>query len=88
MNYIFKSDTVQTEYIKIRPEGFIFHSETFPNLIRVSRYFKREYKTDKYQDFIKNNKEPTISKEPEYYKMMLKIKPKPKKVVEEPAQPP
>ena len=48
------------EYIKIKPKGLYFHDTTFASLEDITNYFKKEYSTQKYRDFINKAGIPTV----------------------------
>ena len=48
------------EYIKIKPIGLFFHNEFFENLDELSNWFKKNYGTDSYRDYVKRIKPPVF----------------------------
>jgi len=60
MGYCPKTGQVVKEYIKVKPNGYFFHNEFFPNLEELSIWFKRNYATESYRDYLKRTKPPQI----------------------------
>ena len=48
------------EYIKIKPKGLHFHDQYFSSLEDITNFFKKEYSTQKYRDFINKAGIPTV----------------------------
>ena len=48
------------EYIKIKPKGLHFHDTYFSSLDDITNFFKKEYSTQKYRDFINKAGIPTV----------------------------
>ena len=51
LGYVPKSNP-HYEYIKIKPKGLHFHDQYFASLEDITNFFKKEYSTQKYRDFI------------------------------------
>jgi transcription elongation factor SPT6 len=60
MGYANKMNQVTKEFIKVKPAGLFFHDEYFPSIDELSVWFKKNYSTDKYRDYTKKIKPPTI----------------------------
>ena len=56
--YAPKDYNVITEYIKVKPNGLLFHDNLFPNLTSLIGWFKQNYKTKEYQKYVKFTKAP------------------------------
>ena len=48
------------EYIKIKPRGLYFHEQFFPSLEDITNFFKKEYSTQKYRDFVSRAGVPDV----------------------------
>ena len=48
------------EYIKIKPKGLHFHDQYFSSLEDITNFFKKEYSTQKYRDYINKAGIPTV----------------------------
>ena len=48
------------EYIKIKPKGLYFHDQYFPSLDDITNFFKKEYSTSKYREFINKSGVPMV----------------------------
>ena len=59
LGYIPKSNP-HYEYIKVKPKGLYFHEQYFSSLEEITNYFKKEYSTQKYRDYISKAGVPTV----------------------------
>ena len=48
------------EYIKVKPKGLYFHEQFFSSLDDITNFFKKEYSTPKYRDFINKAGTPMV----------------------------
>lgn len=68
--YILQKDTIIKEYIKVKCQGYYFHSAYQKSLAALISWFKQNFSTQEYQRFLrKYNKPPTvIARNPEVHK--------------------
>jgi transcription elongation factor SPT6 len=60
MGHCAKVAQVIKEFIKVKPNGLFFHNEYFPNLEDLANWFKRNYTTDYYRDYLRRVKPPQV----------------------------
>ena len=48
------------EYIKVKPIGFIFHGKTFRDIDEVTSYFKTNFFSAEYSDYVRKTPPPSI----------------------------
>lgn len=56
--YLHKSNNPKIEFIKLKPRGLFFHDKYFKDINSVLDYFKNNFKTEEYRQFVKNTKLP------------------------------
>eukprot|EP00826_Nyctotherus_ovalis_P035984 TRINITY_DN3143_c0_g5_i1.p1 TRINITY_DN3143_c0_g5~~TRINITY_DN3143_c0_g5_i1.p1 ORF type:complete len:1087 (+),score=289.66 TRINITY_DN3143_c0_g5_i1:179-3439(+) len=60
--YILQKDSIVKEYIKVKSQGYYFHSNYHKNLASLISWFKQNFATPEYQRFVKKyNKVPAMS---------------------------
>lgn len=60
MGHCAKIGQVVKEYIKVKPSGLFFHNEFFTNLEDLANWFKRNYTTESYREFLRRVKAPQV----------------------------
>ena len=65
LTYIPKHDVVM-EYIKVCPEGFVFHGEVYKDVDEVIQFFKKNYGSAQYEDFVRKIQMPNV----EYHRQL------------------
>ena len=60
MGHCAKIGHVVKEYIKVKPGGLFFHNEFFANLEELANWFKRNYTTESYRDYLRRVKPPQV----------------------------
>ena len=60
LSYIPRHLDVQHEYIKIKPDGLMFHETKFPNIKRLIAWFKSMLKTAEYQKYLEHTNPPNF----------------------------
>ncbi|CAK85170.1 unnamed protein product (macronuclear) [Paramecium tetraurelia] len=58
--YMMQKNKVEKEYIKVKPEGLSFHSVMQNNLQELTLWFKQNFRTQEYNDYVKKNKPPIL----------------------------
>ena len=48
------------EYIKVKPKGLYFHEQYFNSLDDITNFFKKEYSTQKYRDYLNKTETPKV----------------------------
>ena len=48
------------EYIKVKPKGLYFHDQYFTSIDDITNFFKKEYSTQKYRDYISKAGTPMV----------------------------
>ena len=48
------------EYIRVKPSGFGFHSEVFKDIEDVITFFKKNYGTESYLDYVRKVRAPNV----------------------------
>ena len=48
------------EYIKVKPKGLYFHEQYFTSIDDITNFFKKEYSTQKYRDYINKAGTPMV----------------------------
>ncbi|CAD8043009.1 unnamed protein product [Paramecium primaurelia] len=56
--YMKQKNKVEKEYIKVKPEGLSFHSVMQNNLKELTLWFKKNFRTQEYKDYVKRTKPP------------------------------
>ncbi|CAD8061008.1 unnamed protein product [Paramecium sonneborni] len=56
--YMKQKHKVEKEYIKVKPEGLSFHSVMQNNLKDLILWFKKNFRTQEYKDYVKRTKPP------------------------------
>ncbi|CAD8053042.1 unnamed protein product [Paramecium sonneborni] len=56
--YMKQKNKVEKEYIKVKPEGLNFHSVMQNNLKDLTLWFKKNFRTQEYKDYVKRTKPP------------------------------
>ena len=59
LGYVPKTNVI-IEYIKIKPKGYYFHQTFFKDLDEVINFFKTNFGSDSYIDFVRKYHEPVI----------------------------
>ena len=60
LSYIPRYLDVQHEYIKIKPDGLMFHDIKFPTIKRLIAWFKSMLKTPEYQKYLEHTNPPNF----------------------------
>jgi transcription elongation factor SPT6 len=60
MGYAPSPNQAKKEYIRVKPAGLFFHDEYFSNLEDLSFFFKKNYGTDSYRDYVKKTRPPVL----------------------------
>ncbi len=60
MGHCAKIGQVIKEYIKVKPGGLFFHNEFFFNLEELSNWFKKNYTSESYRDYLRRVKPPQL----------------------------
>ncbi|CAK75280.1 unnamed protein product (macronuclear) [Paramecium tetraurelia] len=56
--YMKQKNKVEKEYIKVKPEGLSFHSVMQNNLKDLTLWFKKNFRTQEYKDYVRRTKPP------------------------------
>ena len=59
LGYIPKTE-MTCEYIRVKPSGFGFHSEVFKDIEDVITFFKKNYGTESYLDYVRKVRAPNV----------------------------
>lgn len=51
---------VEREFIKVKPDGLIFHQHPHDSLKDVTNWFKSNFRTPEYKSFLKRAKPPFV----------------------------
>ncbi len=60
MGYCPKLNQIIKEFIKVKPNGYYFHNEYFQTLEELSNWFKRNFTSDSYREYVKKIKIPQV----------------------------
>lgn len=66
MGHCAKVGQVIKEFIKVKPNGLFFHNEFFSNLEDLANWFKRNYNSDDYKEFLRRVKPPQVESRNEF----------------------
>lgn len=60
MGHSAKAGSVVKEYIRVKPNGFYFHNSYFSSIEELSNWFKKNYFSETYRDYVKRMKAPML----------------------------
>lgn len=58
LSYVHRGSQIIKEFIKIKPKGLFFHNHYFHDLNDISKFFKENFSTEEYRNYVKNIKPP------------------------------